>query len=127
MSHDSTTNQPFWQCDAGHISTQLGEPAVRTGPFASKFAEHGMVCAVDHLAAQAGVQMLQRGGTAADAAIATNAVLAVTTQHMCGLGGDLFALVDAPGEPRPYALNASGRSGSGADLERLRRDGHTTA
>jgi len=99
---------------------------VRTGPFASKFAEHGMVCAVDHLAAQAGVQMLQRGGTAADAAIATNAVLAVTTQHMCGLGGDLFALVHVPGEPTPFALNASGRSGSGADLERLRADGHTS-
>src|SRR3954468_24169150 len=85
-----------------------------------------MVCAVDHLAAQAGVQMLQRGGSAADAAIATNAVLAVTTQHMCGLGGDLFALVHVPGEPAPYALNASGRSGSGADLERLRADGHTS-
>jgi len=86
-----------------------------------------MVCAVDHLAAQAGVQMLQRGGTAADAAIATNAVLAVTTQHMCGLGGDLLALVHVPGEPRPFALNASGRTGSGADLQRLRADGHTTA
>src|SRR5437763_1196037 len=86
-----------------------------------------MVCAVDHLAAQAGVQMLQRGGSAADAAIATNAALAVTTQHMCGLGGDLFALVHVPGDAAPYALNASGRSGSGADLERLRADGHTSA
>ena len=97
---------------------------MRTGPFASKFAEHGMVCAVDHLAAQAGVQMLQRGGSAADAAIATNAVLAVTTQHMCGLGGDLFALVHVPGQPAPFALNASGRSGSGADLPRLLAEGH---
>src|SRR5438270_4982822 len=127
MSHDSTTDRPFWQCDAGHTSTQGRSPALHSVPFASRFAEQGMVCAVDHLAAQAGVQMLQRGGTAADAAIATNAVLAVTTQHMCGLGGDLFALVHVPGEPRPYALNASGRSGSGADLQRLRADGHTTA
>jgi gamma-glutamyltranspeptidase / glutathione hydrolase len=99
---------------------------VRTGPFASRYAGHGMVCAVDHLAAQAGVQMLRRGGSAADAAIATNAVLAVTTQHMCGLGGDLFALVHAPGEPRPFALNASGRAGTGADLARLRAEGHRT-
>lgn len=98
---------------------------MRAGPFASRFAQHGMVCAVDHLAAQAGVQALQRGGSAADAAIATNAVLAVTTQHMCGLGGDLFALVKVPGQPRPFALNASGRSGSGADLDRLRADGNS--
>src|SRR4051812_50227746 len=90
MSHDSTTNRPFWQCDAGHTSTQLGARAVRTGPFASKFAEHGMVCAVDHLAAQAGVQMLQRGGTAADAAVATNAVLAGPTPPLCGAGGGFF-------------------------------------
>jgi gamma-glutamyltranspeptidase/glutathione hydrolase len=97
---------------------------MRTGPFVSRYASGGMVCAVDHLAAEAGVETLRRGGSAADAAIATNAVLTVTTQHMCGLGGDLFALVHVPGEAAPYALNASGRSGSGADLDRLRADGH---
>src|SRR5437764_12708946 len=85
-----------------------------------------MVCAVDHLAAEAGLDMLRRGGSAVDAAIAANAVLTVTTQHMCGLGGDLFALVHIPGQPEPFALNASGRSGSGADLARLRTEGHAT-
>jgi gamma-glutamyltranspeptidase/glutathione hydrolase len=85
-----------------------------------------MVCAVDHLAAQAGVAMLRAGGSAADAAVATSAVLAVTTQHMCGMGGDLFALVGhADGGRAPAALNASGRAGSGADPERLRSLGHT--
>src|SRR3954470_6580726 len=83
-----------------------------------------MVCAGDHLAAEAGVATLRAGGNAVDAAIATNAVLAVTTQHMCGLGGDLFALVSAPGEAVPLALNATGRAGSGADAERLRAAGH---
>jgi gamma-glutamyltranspeptidase / glutathione hydrolase len=83
-----------------------------------------MVCAVDHLAAQAGLSMLRLGGSAADAAVATSAVLAVTSQHMCGMGGDLLAVVVAPGEP-PVALNASGRAGSGADPDRLRADGHT--
>ena len=87
-------------------------------------APHGMVCSVDHLASQAGVSTLQRGGNAVDAAIATNAVLTVTTQHMCGLGGDLFALISQDGMP-PLALNASGRAGSGADASRLRADGHT--
>ena len=89
---------------------------------ASAFAPRGMVCAVDHLAAQAGVSVLQRGGSAADAAVATSAVLAVTTQHMCGMGGDLFALISVEGAP-PLALNASGRAGSGADADRLRAEG----
>src|SRR5438874_9160582 len=40
----TTLFRSFWQCDAGHISTQVGARTVRTGPFASKFAEHGMVC-----------------------------------------------------------------------------------
>ena len=83
-----------------------------------------MVCAIDHLAAGAGVEMLRRGGSAADAAIATNAVLAVTSQHLCGLGGDLFAVVIPPGE-RPIVLNSSGRAGSGANPDRLREQGHT--
>ena len=90
---------------------------------ASTYASSGMVCTVDHLAAEAGVAVLQRGGSAVDAAIATSAVLTVTTQQMCGLGGDLFALVSRDGEP-PLALNSSGRAGSGADPERLRAQGH---
>ena len=97
----------------------------RLAPFASRYAPSGLVCAVDHLAAEAGVAVLRAGGNAADAAVATSAVLAVTTPHMCGMGGDLFALVYAGGEP-PAALNASGRAGSGADPERLRAEGHRT-
>jgi gamma-glutamyltranspeptidase/glutathione hydrolase len=85
-----------------------------------------MVCAVDHLAATAGVEMLRNGGTAVDATIAANAVSAVTTQHQCGMGGDLFALVHVDGEVAPAALCASGRSGSGADAARLRAEGHVT-
>ena len=90
---------------------------------ATRYAPKGMVCSVDHLASEAGVSVLRSGGSAADAAIATSAVLAVTTQHMCGMGGDLFAIVHgAPGPPQ--VLNASGRAGSGADPDRLRADGH---
>jgi gamma-glutamyltranspeptidase/glutathione hydrolase len=92
-------------------------------PAATLRSKNGMVCAIDHLAAGTGVEMLRRGGSAADAAIATNAVLAVTSQHLCGMGGDLFAVVTPPGE-RPIALNSSGRAGSGADPERLRGAGH---
>lgn len=67
--------------------------------------------------------MLRAGGTAADAAVAASAVLAVTAQHTCGMGGDLFALVHHGSGP-PTVLDAAGRAGSGADAAALRRDGH---
>jgi gamma-glutamyltranspeptidase/glutathione hydrolase len=99
---------------------------VPPAPYPTRLAPHGMVCAVDHLAAGAGVEMLRRGGNAVDAAVATNAVTAVTSQHQCGMGGDLFALVHRPGETAPATLSAAGRAGSGADPERLRAEGHTS-
>lgn len=86
-----------------------------------------MVASVDHLASEAGVAMMRAGGTAADAAVAASAVLAVTSQHMCGMGGDLFALVHIPGLDTPVCLNSSGRAGSGAAAlaEALRNEGHS--
>jgi len=98
---------------------------MRLAPYVTRYAGNGMVCAVDHLAAQTGLAMLRAGGSAADAAVATSAVLAVTTQHMCGMGGDLFALVHSPGDSAPATLNSSGRAGSGADADRLRAGGRT--
>jgi len=93
------------------------------GPLTTHYAPAGMVCSVDHLASSAGVAVLRAGGSAADAAIAASAVLAVTTPHMCGMGGDLFALVHAS-DGAPAALNAAGRAGSGADPDRLLAEGH---
>jgi gamma-glutamyltranspeptidase/glutathione hydrolase len=93
-------------------------------PDVTRHAPRGMVASIDHLASAAGVAMLQRGGSAADAAIAASAVVAVTSPHLCGMGGDLFALVHE-GEGVPAALNASGRAGSGADPIQLRLEGHT--
>ena len=100
-------------------------PAV--APFATRHAPHGMVCAIDHLAAEAGVSILRLGGSAADAAVGASAVLAVTSQHLCGMGGDLFALVSVPGQATPLCLNASGRAGAGAaaSAARLRAAGQT--
>lgn len=63
-----------------------------------------------------------RGGGAVDAAIAANAVMAVVAPHLCGIGGDLFALVHHEGEV--HCLNASGRAGSGASAATLRDEGH---
>lgn len=97
--------------------------AATPSPLPITYSAGGLVASVDHLASSAGAQMLAAGGTAADAAIAANAVLAVTAPHMCGMGGDLFALVHtAPGAPE--VLDAAGRAGSGADPDRLRRAGH---
>lgn len=86
---------------------------------------HGVVATVDRLATEAGVAALRSGGNAADAAVAASAVLAVTTQHLCGMGGDLVAVVH-PGRDRgvPTALLAIGRAGSGADPAKLRAEGH---
>jgi gamma-glutamyltranspeptidase/glutathione hydrolase len=94
-------------------------------PFHTLHARKGMVCSVDHLSSGAGISVLRAGGSAVDAAIATSAALAVTTQHMCGMGGDLFALVHHADGEAPTCLNASGRAGSGADAAGLRDEGHT--
>ncbi|MET0864061.1 MAG: gamma-glutamyltransferase [Nakamurella sp.] len=97
-------------------------PAQEDSPGSTVYAPTGMVCSVDRLASSAGVVVLRAGGSAADAAIATSAVLAVTTQHMCGMGGDLFALIH-DGGPQPAALSAAGRAGSGADAAAMRAQG----
>jgi gamma-glutamyltranspeptidase / glutathione hydrolase len=88
----------------------------------TRYAPQGAVAAAHHLAGSAGATMFDRGGNAVDAAVAAAAAMAVTSPHMCGLGGDLFAVVVEPGE-RPVGLNASGRAGSGADPQRLRERG----
>ncbi len=83
----------------------------------------GMVNAADQLAATAGIGLLHQGGSAADAAVGAAAVMAVTSPHMCGMGGDLLAMICPPGG-EPVALSAIGRAGSGVDADRLRAEGH---
>jgi gamma-glutamyltranspeptidase/glutathione hydrolase len=94
-------------------------------PFGPRTGLRGMVAAADQLAAAAGLGMLDRGGSAADAAVATGTAMAVVGPHLCGLGGDVLAVVAPPGSP-PEALLSVGRAGAGSDPERMRRDGLTT-
>src|SRR5262249_46719107 len=70
--------------------------------------KYGIVAASQPLAARAGVQMLERGGNAVDAAIAANAVLGVVEPQSNGIGGDLFAIVYEANSGRVHGLNASG-------------------
>ena len=76
-------------------------------------ARHGMVATSDPLAAEAGLEILRQGGNAIDAAVATGAVLDVTSQNDTGIGGDLFALVYSAKDQKLYALNAAGWAPSG--------------
>lgn len=71
-------------------------------------ARHGMVATSDPLAAEAGLEILRQGGNAIDAAVATGAVLDVTSQNDTGIGGDLFAIVYSAKDKKLYALNAGG-------------------
>lgn len=71
-------------------------------------ARHGMVATSDPLAAEAGLEILRQGGNAIDAAVATGAMLDVTSQNDTGIGGDLFALVYSAKDKKLYALNSAG-------------------
>jgi len=83
----------------------------------------GAVVAPHHLATQAGLGVLAAGGSAVDAAIATNAVLGVVQPNGCGLGGDAFWLVWDEAASEQVAINGSGRSPAAADAGALRDRG----
>ena len=80
----------------------------------------GGVSAAHPLAVAAGQEMLLAGGTAADAAIAAQAVLCVVMPNACGLGGDMLGIVHVPGST-PYAINGTGCAPQ--QLERVADDG----
>jgi gamma-glutamyltranspeptidase/glutathione hydrolase len=83
-----------------------------------------MVVSPHALASQAGTAILGTGGSAVDAAIATQAVLSVVYPHMTGVGGDGFWLTyDARNESVEY-LNAAGNAGASANIEQFRAAGH---
>jgi gamma-glutamyltranspeptidase / glutathione hydrolase len=84
---------------------------------------HGAVVAPHHLATAAGLGVLRAGGHAVDAAIATNAVLAVVMPNGCGIGGDAFWLIWDAATRQQLALNGSGRAPMGVDAGALRDRG----
>lgn len=85
-------------------------------------ARHGMVCTSVPLATQVGLEILKRGGSAVDAAIAANATLGLMEPVSNGIGGDLFAIVYSAKENKLYGINGSGRSPLGLSYEQMKAE-----
>jgi gamma-glutamyltranspeptidase/glutathione hydrolase len=89
-------------------------------------SRNGIVAASHTLASSVGARILERGGNAVDAAIAANAVTAFVQPFSCGIGGDLFAIVqEPPPSSRIHGLNASGWAPRDLTLKALRDSGST--
>lgn len=91
--------------------------------FASRSAAwgvHGAAATAHPLATQTAIDILKRGGSAVDAAIAANAVLGFVEPISCGVGGDAFAMLWDPRTRRVEGLNGSGRSPAGLSLQTVR-------
>jgi gamma-glutamyltranspeptidase / glutathione hydrolase len=113
------------------VSAREGIPSERPAgrTFATRsvvYARHGMVAAAHPLAVQIGVDVLQKGGSAADAAIAVNAALGFVEPMSCGIGGDLFAIVWDAKTQKLYGLNASGRSPRAISADKVKPDADGT-
>src|SRR5256714_1749561 len=85
-------------------------------------ATHGMVCSSIPAATQVGLDILKRGGSAVDAAIAANATLGLMEPVSNGIGGDLFAIVYSAKENKLYGINGSGRSPLGLSYDTMRSE-----
>ena len=87
-------------------------------------ARNGVVATSQPLAAQAGLEILKRGGNAIDAAVTAAAMLTLVEPMMVGPGGDLFAIIYIAKENKLYALDASGKAPSGQTLARMNELGY---
>jgi gamma-glutamyltranspeptidase/glutathione hydrolase len=88
-----------------------------------KIAKHGMVTCPHALASRAGVDALQAGGSAVDAAIAAAGVLGVVYPHMCGIGGDAFWLVYEAASKKVHYLEGGGRAAASASIKAFKDKG----
>ena len=89
-------------------------------------SDRGIVATSQTLASQAGAQILARGGSAMDAAIAANATLGVVEPESCGMGGDLFAIYYDAKTGKLTAINSSGWAPTGLTIDFLKSKGITS-
>lgn len=102
------------------FSSEMGFDRVTGLSFASRsevIASNGMAATSHPLATQVALDILKKGGTAIDAAIAANAVLGLVEPTGCGIGGDLFAIIWDAKKQELNGLNASGRSPGSLTLD----------
>jgi len=88
-------------------------------------AQHGMACTSQPLATQVAIDILKKGGSAVDAAIAADAMLGLVEPTGSGIGGDLFAFIWDAKTQKLYGLNASGRSPKSLSLSYFKEKGLT--
>ncbi|HXY25432.1 MAG TPA: gamma-glutamyltransferase [Candidatus Acidoferrum sp.] len=103
--------------------TEVSQAQDRSQMRSMVISRNGIVAAESPLAAQAGVRILEHGGNAVDAAIATNAMMGVVEPMMNGIGGDLFAIVYDAKANKLYGLNASGWAPKALSIEYLQKLG----
>ncbi|MCK5879462.1 MAG: gamma-glutamyltransferase, partial [Holophagae bacterium] len=89
------------------------------------YAKHGMVATSQPLAAQVGIDILKKGGSAVDAAIAVDAALGLMEPVGAGMGGDMFAIVWDTKNGKLYGLNASGPASRLATADKIRALGYS--
>lgn len=102
------------------------DPVARPLPQATRsevYSTHGMAATSHPLATQIAIDILQKGGTAVDAAIAANAALGLMEPTGCGIGGDLFAIVYSPRGGNLVGYNGSGRAPAGLTIELVKSRG----
>jgi gamma-glutamyltranspeptidase/glutathione hydrolase len=108
--------------DAQHSGDRpSGNPRGTRSPV---MARNGVIATSQPLASAAGLQVMQEGGNAIDAAVTAAAVLAVVEPTMTGIGGDVFAIVYDAKSKQLRGLNSSGRAGAKADADMLVQNGH---
>ena len=85
-------------------------------------AQHGMAATEQPLASEIAIDVLKKGGSAVDAAIAANAAIGLMQPVLNGIGGDLFAIVWDPKSRKLYGYNGSGRAAKGRGLAKMREE-----
>ncbi|KIO24516.1 hypothetical protein M407DRAFT_244431 [Tulasnella calospora MUT 4182] len=122
-SSQSTLNRP------AHASGKSGRAnaAFILQPFPSRrsvvYGTKGVVACSQPLAAEAGLEILRKGGNAADAAVAVSAALNITEPSCCGIGGDAFCLFYDAKSKNIRALNGSGRAPQALTIDHVRAQG----